>query len=151
MLLIQPLIVLYIHPHRKQQGLKSGDEQKGDGQHGQRGNVMVCKNHDFKNFQHIRDREKAQYQGKMIEQEERVKIPNQIFNPQSHEKKLQQQPGNARDDFEYLHFGLLADVVHGFDSDFLDRAKCDVQLYQQIVGHTVLFINLVYFDGLEGL
>jgi hypothetical protein len=88
-LFIESFIILDIHPHGKQQGLKRADKQKNKGQHGYRRNVLVCEQGYVGDFDHIGNSGNAQDEGEMIKQEQGMKIENQILNPESFHERLQ--------------------------------------------------------------
>jgi hypothetical protein len=80
--LIQPFIILNVHPHGKEEGLKRADKEKTEGKHRQRRYAFSGKEDNVRDFKCVGNCDDAEQKGKMIQQEKRVKIFQEILDPQ---------------------------------------------------------------------
>ena len=52
-----------------------------------------------------------------------MKIPEQIFDPQAFEKRLNKKPADTRNHFKYLHFRFFTNIIDWFNFNLSQRTK----------------------------
>jgi hypothetical protein len=87
----------------------------------------------------------------VIEQKERMEVPEEVLYVQAFPKTFKEEIANARDHLSNFHLGLLADFVDGLNWDLFNSAESDVELYKDIVGAAVRFVNVIEPDSIESI
>lgn len=77
-----------------------------------------------------------------------MEIPNDVFEEQAFPEAFEQQPGDSRDNLVQPDARSFPDIVYRLDVDVTNLEVVLVEFDQQIVWHTVVFVDLLRFYAL---
>jgi hypothetical protein len=77
-----------------------------------------------------------------------MKVPDDVFLLKPPQKELQKKKGKAENDFGNPDARTFSYPIDGVDGHIPHSEMIDIQPHQEVVRHSIAFVNRVEIDGL---
>jgi hypothetical protein len=133
---------LHVEPHGKKERLQPGDEHEPEEQVGSRGHKPLC----VVNKECPKKKQQAQrnrYERQGIEEDQGMKILDNILNEETLEKSSEEQAAYYRNYLPEADAGLFSHIVNRLYGNIHHSAIFNVEFNKDIIRHPVAFVNRV--------